>query len=382
MDIDHPLPLLGGLSPVQFGRRHWQKRPLLIRQALPALASPIERAALFALAARDDVESRVLERQPAGWRLRHGPFTRRQLPPLAQPGWTLLVQGLDLHVPAAHALLNRFRFMPDARLDDLMISYASDAGGVGPHVDAYDVFLLQVQGVRRWRVGRVSDPAWLPDLPVKILRHFEPSFDALLGPGDMLYLPPGWGHDGIAQGACMTCSIGFRAPGRVELARELLARWAENADTPAAEARFRDPPGSVTSTPGRIPASLADFAADAVARWTADRRQLDCALGEVLTEPKREVWFEPGRALRLEGRVEAADLSAVELDRRTRMMYGDHHVFINGESFEAAGRDARLMQRLADVRRLTLQELGQLSAAARVLLCDWSAAGWIHGLYR
>ncbi len=134
-------------------RRHWQRKPLLVRAAWPQATPPLTRAQLFALAADPDVESRLVCRLGAGWSVRHGPLPRRSLPPLRQAGWTLLVQGVDLFVDAAHQMLRPFRFVPDARLDDLMVSYASDGGGVGPHVDAYDVFLLQLQGRRRWRIG-------------------------------------------------------------------------------------------------------------------------------------------------------------------------------------------------------------------------------------
>src|SRR5436190_12669774 len=210
MDITLATPLLGGLSPQAFMRRHWQKRPLLIRQALPDVAAPLSRAELFALAAAEGVESRLIRQRGAGWTLRHGPFTRRQLPSLTQPGWTLLVQGVDLHVDAAHQLLSRFRFVPDARLDDLMVSFATDGGGVGPHFDSYDVFLLQVQGRRRWRIGRQKDLALREGAPLKILAAFEPEEEHVLEPGDMLYLPPLWAHDGEALGECQTYSIGFR----------------------------------------------------------------------------------------------------------------------------------------------------------------------------
>ena len=135
-------------------RRHWQKKPLLVRQAWPGVQPPIARSALFDLASADGVESRLLSRFDGHWRLRHGPLARRALPPLKRADWTLLVQGLDLHCQPAHDMLQRFRFVPEARLDDLMISYASDGGGVGPHLDSYDVFLLQVQGKRRWRIGQ------------------------------------------------------------------------------------------------------------------------------------------------------------------------------------------------------------------------------------
>jgi 50S ribosomal protein L16 3-hydroxylase len=162
MEPTQVLSLLGGLSPNQFMRRHWQKKPLLVRQAIPGFKPVLSAAQLFALAARDEVESRLITRSPerrgranhgpAAWQLRRGPFARRALPPLAQPGWTLLVQGVDLHSEAAHELMQRFRFIPDARLDDLMISYASEGGGVGPHFDSYDVFLLQASGSRRWQI--------------------------------------------------------------------------------------------------------------------------------------------------------------------------------------------------------------------------------------
>ena len=372
MDISLASPLLGGLSPQLFMRRHWQKKPLLVRQAVPGGVGLIERTQLFDLAAHDEVESRLVVRAGANWTLHPGPLKRAALPPLKQREWTLLVQGLDLHVPAARALLDRFRFVPDARLDDLMLSYASDGGGVGPHVDSYDVFLLQAQGRRRWRIGRARSPELVPGVPLKILAHFEPEQDWLLDAGDMLYLPPGWAHDGVAEGECTTCSIGFRAAGRDELGREVLQRLLDAADAEAAGALYRDPAQAATDTPGRIPDALNAFAADAVARLLDDPTALACALGEVLSEPKRGVWFDAATA------GEAAEWPGIALDQRTRMMYDERHVFINGESFRAAGRDARLMRRLADVRKLDGGELGMLSAEARSLLGEWLESGWLR----
>jgi len=377
-----PLVLLGGQTPAQFMRRHWHKKPLLVRQAVAGVVPPVNRQQLFKLAGRDDVESRLVERSgDDGWRLRRGPFGRRSLPPLARAGWTLLVQGLDLQVPAAHELLSRFRFVPDARLDDVMISYASDGGGVGPHLDAYDVFLLQVQGRRRWRVGRVRDDRLIEGLPLKILRSFEAEQEWVLEPGDMLYLPPRWGHDGVAVGGdCMTCSVGFRSSSAEELAGELLARLADpdavnaedaQAQAPRAALRYRDPAQPATSTPGLIPADLQHFARQAVQAVLASPRRLEAALGESLTEPKPNVWFETGPAELQLGQ-------EVRLDPRTRMMYDTHHVFINGESFLAAGRDARLMRQLADARVLRAGEVARLSPPARDLLQDWVSAGWVH----
>jgi len=372
MPIDAAVPLLGGLSPRTFMRRHWQKRPLLVRGAMPGVRAPVSRAELFALAARDEVESRVVSCANGAWSLRHGPFPRRGLPPLARPGWTLLVQGVDLHVDAAHALLERFRFVPDARLDDLMISYASDGGGVGPHQDSYDVFLLQVHGRRRWRIGRVVDPSLLPGVPLKLLARFAPSREWVLEPGDMLYLPPRWGHDGVAEGECMTCSIGFRAAARGETGREVLHRLldAQADDDADATTLYRDPAQPATDAPARIPEALQAFGADAVARLAADARSLARALGEWLSEPKPRVVFEGGAGW--------DGTCGVALDRRTRMLYDGHHVFINGESYRASGRDAALMRRLADARRLDAAQCRGASGDARRLLDEWAAAGWLH----
>jgi 50S ribosomal protein L16 3-hydroxylase len=370
MDVNLATPLLGGLSPQTFVRRHWQKKPLLIRQAVSRVVPVVSRAELFELAARDDVESRLVVRDHGRWALRQGPLPRRALPALKQREWTLLVQGLDLHVDAAHELLARFRFVPDARLDDVMVSYASDGGGVGPHVDSYDVFLLQVMGRRRWRIGRNVAPALDPDSPLKVLKHFVPEHDWLLEPGDMLYLPPGIAHDGVAEGECMTCSIGFQAPRRGDLAQQVLQRVVDSHERDDRDPIYRDAGQALTAEPGRIPDTLAAFARDALQRSLGDPRLLACALGEVLSEPKPRVSFESGDSMHQGG-----DLT---LDRRTRMMYDSWHVFINGESFCASGRDAKLMRRLADGRHLTAVQARGLSADANELVAQWARAGWLH----
>ena len=373
MDVTRALPLLGGLSPTTFMRRHWQKKPLLVRQAWPGVQPPIARSALFDLAGTDGIESRLLTRFDGAWRLRHGPFARRALPPLKKPDWTLLVQGLDLHWQAAHEMLQPFRFVPEARLDDLMISYASDGGGVGPHLDSYDVFLLQVQGRRRWRIGPVADRSLVPGLPVRILANFQPTEEWLLEPGDMLYLPPLWGHDGVAEGECMTCSVGFRAATATTLAQELLHQLADDLQAPEAGAReaiYRDAGQAATDSPGRLPTSLRAFAEKALARALADPQALDRALGVLMSEPKPRVWFDAGQAWPAG--------HGVVLDRRSRMAYDDHHVFLNGEAFDASGRDARLMRQLADLRRLAAGDVGRLSPGAQALLADWVDAGWLQ----
>jgi 50S ribosomal protein L16 3-hydroxylase len=376
MNITTPLQLLGGLSPETFMRRYWEKKPLLIRAAIPGFKPLLDRAELIDLAAQDDVESRLVVQAKADkqgqWRLKHGPFARKDYPAFKQAGWTVLVQGVDLHDERVHQLMNQFRFVPDARLDDLMISYATDTGGVGPHFDSYDVFLLQAHGRRRWRIGRQKDLSLLPDMPVKILAKFVPEQEFVLEPGDMLYLPPDWAHDGIAEGECMTYSIGFRSPVKGEIARDLLQCLAEQAADDVGCAIYRDPQQPAVSGSGEIPAGLVKFAQDALAAALKDPLALQRSLGEIMTEPKAHVWFH--------GEQEFEEGVGVRLDRRSRMMYDAKHVFINGESFRAAGSDAKLMHKLADERELTAAQVAKLSEDARELLTQWGEDGWLYGL--
>ena len=370
-DPNRPSALLGGLKPAEFMRRHWQKRPLLIRGALAGSFPLLSRARLFALARAADVESRLVSRTERGaWTLAHGPFARGALPPPPRHRWTLLVQGVDLHDESARKLLDEFRFMPDARLDDVMVSFASDGGGVGPHVDSYDVFLLQARGRRRWRIARRFDATLRRDAPLKVLRRFAAEQEHFLEAGDMLYLPPGWAHDGVAEGGdCMTYSIGFRAPRSADLGIDLVERLLERAagdDGPL----YTDPEQPATRTPARIPASLLEFAVAAARRVVASERDLKRALGEALTRRKSNVRFD--------ARPRRWRTSAVALDRRTAMLYDDELLFVNGESRRVAREDAALLRRLADRRTLDARAVAAASSAARALLREWLRAGWLR----
>ena len=366
--MTRPSKLLGGLTPAEFMRRHWQRRPLLVRRAIDGVAAPLSRAELFVLAGREGVESRLVRKRGSRWSLAHGPFARSDLPAVREPGWTLLVQGVDLHHEGAHALLRQFRFMPDARLDDVMISWASDGGGVGAHVDSYDVFLLQARGTRRWRIARRFDAALDERAPLKVLRRFAAEQEHVLEPGDLLYLPPGWAHEGVAEGGdCMTCSIGLRAPRRGDLAAELAQRLAETYEDPTL---YADAGLHATATPAAIPRALARFGADAVRRLAARPAAIERALGEVLSEPKPHVWFTKRTAPRR--------LGAVALDRRTRMLYDKRHVYINGEAVPVRGRDAALLRVLADDRALDARAVRRAGRSIRALLDQWLAAGWLR----
>ncbi len=378
MQKNTPLILLAGLTPAQFMRRHWQKKPLLIRQAIPGMKPLIDRSALLDMVESEEVESRHIVRKGEKWTLKKGPISRKSLPSLKTPDWTVLIQGVDLHNDAVHALLQQFRFVPDARLDDLMISYATEGGGVGPHFDSYDVFLLQAHGQRKWRIGRQKKFELQEGVPLKILKAFKPEAEFVLSPGDMLYLPPGYAHDGTAVGECMTYSIGFKVPRSAELASELLMglseEMTENAGS-SLDVIYQDPSQTAAIKDAGIPAALQKFASQAVAKALKDPQILNCLLGETLTEPKPSVWFDPPNQDVLSA---FAWPCGVRLDRRTKMLFDAKHIFVNGESFRAAGRDAKLLQKLANEKYLTAKEASGLSEAAAQLMKAWWEEGWWH----
>ena len=378
MQKNTALTLLGGLTPEQFMKRHWQKKPLLIRQALPNMTPLIERAKLLEMVESEEVESRLIVRKGAYWSLKKGPMGRKSLPSFKTPDWTVLFQGVDLHNDAVHALLQQFRFVPDARLDDLMISYATDGGGVGPHFDSYDVFLLQAQGQRRWRIGRQKKFELQEGVPLKILKEFKPEAEFVLNPGDMLYLPPGYAHDGVAVGECMTYSVGFRAPRSAELASGLLMGLSEEMAeecSAADDALYQDPHQVAAIQDASVPKALQEFAAQAVAKALKDPQILNCLLGESLTEPKPNVWFDTPD---LDDLPNYAWPTQVQLDRRTKMLFDAKHIFINGESFRAAGQDAKLLRKLANNKILSSAQAAQLSDDAAELMQAWWEEGWWH----
>jgi len=367
------LPLLGGLDAAAFLRDYWQKKPLLIRQAIPDFQGLLSREALFALAARDDIESRLIQHGRNKWKMDRGPID--QVPPLAQKNWTLLVQGVNLHDDAVDALMRQFDFVPDTRLDDLMISYATKDGGVGAHFDSYDVFLLQASGHRRWRIGAQQDLTLAQGLPLKILANFQPEQEFVLGPGDMLYLPPQYAHEGVALDECMTYSIGFRAPSYQELGEAFLASMMDTIELPG---RYADPDL-------RVPRRRAEIDNAMLAKVGAELRQIRFTredillfLGEYLSEPKPHVFFDP--PARLAGHrqfAQDARKKGVRLSRKTQMLHRDNHVFINGTSFEADGDDLAMLKVLADARRLETTAVTPASQELEAALYDWYGSGWL-----
>lgn len=367
------LTLLGGLTPAEFMRDYWHKKPLLIRQAIPGFQAPIGPEALFKLATSDDVESRLVTHFRKKWELQHGPFD--QLPLDKKKDWTLLVQGVNLHDDAADQILRQFNFLPNARLDDLMISYAADGGGVGPHFDSYDVFLLQAHGQRRWRIGAQKDLTLLDNLPLKILRDFKPSQEYVLEPGDMLYLPPHYAHDGDALGECMTYSIGFRAPAYQELSEAFLQFMSDTIDLPG---RYADPDLEATTKPAEIGKNMLGRIANELNRvqFTAD--DIAIFVGEYLSEPKPSVIFaSPQRPHTPERFKQLAAKHGVKLQRKSLMLYQGSHVFINGESFAAKRADKNSLVRLANERSLDGEVVASSTDDVQEALYVWYLDGWL-----
>ncbi len=385
--------LLRGATAARFFARYWQQRPLLIRRAIDGFRGILSWRESIGLAMRDDVESRLVVRERGRWTLVHGPFRRRDFRALPERNWTLLIQGVNLHVPAADALLRRFSFVPYARLDDLMVdallrrfsfvpyarlddlmvSYAAPGGGVGPHFDSYDVFLLQGEGRRRWRLSRQRDLALEPDLPLKILARFRPDSETVLDPGDMLYLPPGVAHDGVAIAACTTYSIGFRAPSAQELGTAFLD-WLR--DRIALDGRYRDPGLAPARAPARIARALSDYAASALSELAWDDRAVSRFVGAYLTEPKPAVAFAPPRrALGRRAFTARAARRGVRLDSRTQLLYDARNLFINGAVLDRPARGWAAIRRLANARQLPADDV---DAGVANLLYPWYRDGFVH----
>ncbi|WP_286262406.1 MULTISPECIES: cupin domain-containing protein [unclassified Polynucleobacter] len=344
LPLDRPWPLLGNLSPQTFMQRYWHKCPLLVRQAIPAFAlskeaglpllSPIPDKTLFGYACDGLSEARLVEAKP--WRLQHGPFRKKEIPSSSARDWTLLIQGMEARHPTAAHVLSWFRFIPDARLDDLMISIAGIGGGVGPHVDSYDVFLIQMEGRRRWRISGQTDLSLRPDLPLKILARFKPEQEWVLEPGDLLYLPPNIAHEGVALDAgCQTWSVGFRSPSYRELISEGLWRLAESLESdPSLGAIYADPKQKASSDPARLPAQLEDEIRQHIAALDLNQSPvLINGITAYLSEPKPQAIFtSPDPVLSPSALRAGLQKMALVPHPQTRLLIRGETVFCNGDA--------------------------------------------------
>jgi 50S ribosomal protein L16 3-hydroxylase len=362
-----PLKRLGDIPIATFLSDHWQRQPLVVRAAVDPATFSLTPAAHFRLACREGIEARVIRQvrgaRKARWLLDHGPFEATDYAALrAEEGntpWTLLVQDVNHYRDDAAALLRQFAFVPQARLDDVMVSLASDGGGVGPHVDSYDVFLIQLRGQRRWRIQRHPDPAVLPDAPVKLLARFEPEEEWLLNPGDLLYLPPGVAHDGVAVGACMTASVGFRVPTQDEVRLALLDHMARSGshDQPTAFADRQATWGASATIPG----DLDGYLRTEFAQVLEGLPSLDECIGSILTQPKPGVTFAARRASPADKPRALAE--GLHLDRKSRMLIHGDMVYLNGRRLAAVTPCLRQLAENHYVRRCDQRSAVVLLAA-------------------
>jgi 50S ribosomal protein L16 3-hydroxylase len=364
-------PLLDNLTAAQFLRRHWQKKPLLARASLPQFAPLVTRRDLQDMAGSADTESRLIVRSGGRWQVSHGPFGKRDFARLPARNWTLLVQGVNHVLPEASSLLAQFAFIPYARLDDLMVSYAPPGGGVGPHFDSYDVFLLQGEGRRRWQVSSQRDLTLVPDAPLKILRRFRATNEWTLAAGDMLYLPPRCAHDGVALDECITYSIGFRAPSAQDLCGRFLEFLQDRLDAPQI---YTDPQLKPARHPAQISSQLTRGLLRLLDQVRWNRDDLLHFIGEDLSTPKPHVTYAPPRrALTPAAFAKTVGNEGLRLAPQSILLYDDTAFYINGERWTVPARARLRLRQFADHRRLPP---AAAPAAGMDVLYAWYRAGY------
>jgi len=392
MAKNQALQLLGGLTPAEFLSEYWHKKPLLIKNAIPGFKGLLSPEELAGLACEDEVQSRIVEEIHGQWHASHGPFDDEdfaRLPEKPDPKhrWTLLVQSVNHYLPEASQLLQQFDFIPHARLDDLMVSYAPDGGGVGPHFDSYDVFLLQGQGKRLWRVSEQTDLSLVDGAPLRILKNFDTAQEWLLEAGDMLYLPPHLAHWGIAvsdgKTDCMTYSIGFRAPKNQELATEFLGFMQDklNQEQITLSGMYEDADLRLQEHAAEISGVMVAKVAETLKRiqWS-DNIVVDF-LGTYLSEPKPDVVFDANKKISLTNFNKNLIKHGIVLDLKSQMLFTGNTFYLNGEAATFSGESAVMLTRLADLRALSSDDLTSSPSGDQQLLQqlhNWYLAGFLH----
>lgn len=379
-----PLNHIADLTVEQFMTEHWHIKPYLFRQAFPNFEPICDLDTIAEMASDEDIESRLIQYGKKGWSLEHGPF--EALPAMNKKAWTVLIQGIDHHLPEAYDLLQLFRFIPDARLDDVMLSLASDGGGVGPHYDSYDVFLLQMHGTRRWKIGPLQNMDLEEDVPLKILKNFEATEEFVLEPGDMLYLPPNYGHDGVAQGTCSTLSIGFRAPTQAEVLAGILRDLADQVEgNPEMQnTLFSDPGRGIQNNPAELPDDLLNFGLDLFKQYTSKLPEIQRSTGCLLTEPKPHVYFVNNTDdQELHEIISTLAVRGIALSMKTKMLFKDKFFFINGECVNPTDElTVKQMQMLANQREMDPSDAAEAlkNPEFQYFLLGFVKAGWVETL--
>jgi 50S ribosomal protein L16 3-hydroxylase len=392
MAKNQTLQLLGGLTPAEFLSEYWHKKPLLIKNAIPGFTGLLSPEELAGLACEEEVQSRIVEEINGQWHASHGPFDDEdfaRLPEKPDPEhrWTLLVQTVNHYLPEASELLQQFDFIPHARLDDLMVSYAPDGGGVGPHFDSYDVFLLQGQGKRLWRVSEQTDLELIAGAPLRILKNFDTAQEWLLEAGDMLYLPPQLAHWGIAvsdgKNDCMTYSIGFRAPKNQELATEFLGYMQDklNQEQLTLAGMYEDADLCLQEHAAEISANMVTKVAENLKKIQWSNTDVADFLGSYLSEPKPDVVFEVNKKMSQSNFNKSLAKYGIRLDLKSQMLFSGNRFYLNGEVVTFTDKSAVILTKLADNRELSLDDMNHSQITDEPLLQqlhEWYLAGYLH----
>lgn len=369
---DAPLPWLGGLRPSEFLRDYWQQKPLLVRNAFPALGELLEPAELLELAETEGIESRlIIENGKEPWEVRNGPFHETTWRKLPKTGWTALVQAVDHYLPPLADLLDHFSFVPEWRIDDVMVSYAVPGGSVGAHYDQYDVFLIQGPGQRRWQLGDPCNDN-TPRLPVPHLRliaDMPVRFDEILGPGDLLYVPPGLAHHGVAQDVCLTYSVGFRAPPLSHLLEQVVDEVLAQRGT---RTLLADAGRALPAHPAALQADDLVQVQTVLQQWLNDPALYAHALAPYLSEAKYPDYEPEGEDCSREDLVAAlADGLDLLRDPASRWLWlpDSQTLWRNSEVVDVPAEAASWLPQLLKGRRLTSATLQQAPKA----VLDWLA---------
>jgi len=371
--MNKKLSMLGGLSVNGFLRDYWQKKPLLVRKAFPSFNGLLDPQQLINLACGENVQARLVTQQRGKFGLRHAPFEAEDFAHLGKIKWSVLVQGVNHFLPEAAELVKHFSFIPHTRLDDLMVSYAPKGGGVGPHFDCYDVFLVQGSGHRRWQISTQEDRSLIEGAPLRVLKNFKVEQEWVVEAGDLLYLPPHCAHNGIAEDDCMTYSIGFRTPYYQELAEQFLVYLQDRIEL---DGMYADPDLKTQKHPSEISTTMLRRVTEAINQVRWDREDIANFLGCYLSEPKPHIFFDPpSRPLSPAKFRQAIGKRGVALDLKTLMLCHAGRIFLNGESFPVEACDYPLLRELADRRELPA--LTNVTPELAELLYQWYQDGYI-----
>ena len=355
MRLDRKNHILGKISNDVFLKKYWQKKPLLIRDAIKNFKSPITKKDLFRIAQNENAISRLIEFKRGIWQVKYGPFKKLDLPKKINTPWTILVQNMNHHLPFAESFLNLFKFIPYARLDDLMVSFATKKGSVGPHFDSYDVFLFQAKGEREWKISEQKKFSLDKKSAIKIITNFKVKNTWVLKPGDLLYLPPNVGHWGVSQSDdCLTYSIGFRAPGTFEIQSKFLDFIQDNLITNKNDL-YRDPNLNLQKNPAEINSNMIKKIQRIVNQLCWNTNSINNFIGQLLTEPIEGAVFETSKSMTAEVFIKDLIKKPLKLNPKTRMLFIKNNFFINGELIEADKKSIMYLKQLANDREISIK---------------------------